>query len=95
MIQLLDSKKDGDSTSSFASKCAQKCPTIVIVKTTKGFRFGGFPSKLWANGSYTKDNKCFLFSLDKKEKYNITSEDHATYLNGNESFFWMCFLKTL
>ena len=88
MIQLLDSKKDGDSTSTFASKCAQKCPTIVIVKTIKGFRFGGFTSKLWANGNYTKDSKCFLFSLDKKEKYNITEENYATYLQGNDNFYF-------
>ena len=67
MIQLLDSKRDGDSTSTFAKNCAKKCPIIVIVKTTNGYRFGGFTSKLWVNGSYTQDSKCFLFSLDKKE----------------------------
>ena len=88
MIQLLDSKKDGDSTSTFESKCAKKCPIIVIVKTTNGFRFGGFTTKIWTNGSYTKDSKCFLFSLDRKEKYKITTDDNANYLSSNSSFFF-------
>ena len=86
MIQLLDSKKDGDSTSTFESKCAKKCPIIVIVKTTNGFRFGGFTTKIWTNGSYTKDSKCFLFSLDRKEKYKITTDDNANYLSSGGSF---------
>ena len=88
MMRLLDSKKDGDSTSTFESKCAKKCPIIVIVKTTNGFRFGGFTTKIWTNGSYAKDSKCFLFSLDRKEKYKITAEDYATYLESNSSFFF-------
>ena len=88
MIQLLDSKKDGDSTSTFASKCSKKCPIIVIVKTTNGYRFGGFTSKLWANGSHTKDSKCFLFSLDRKEKYNISNDNYANYLEGSSSFLF-------
>ena len=88
MIKLLDSKNGGDSIRTFASKCAQKYPTIVIVKTTKGFRFGGFTSKSWANGNYTKDNKCFLFSLDKKEKYNITDDNNVTYLDSYRCFLF-------
>ena len=84
--KLLDSKIDGDSTNAFENKCAKKCPTMVFVKTTNGYRFGGFTTILWTHGSYGKDNKAFLFSLDRKEKYNITNENNANYLNSG-SFF--------
>ena len=87
-IKLLDSKIDGDSTNVFESKCAKKCPTMVFVKTTNGYRLGGFTTILWTNGSYGKDSKAFLFSLDKKEKYNITSEVNANYLESGSSFFF-------
>ena len=85
-IKLLDSKKDGDTTNAFAYKCSNKCPIIVFVKTTNGYRFGGFTSVLWTYGYYSKDNKAFLFSLDKKEKYNITNENNATFLNKGNYF---------
>ena len=84
--KLLDSKIDGDSTNAFENKCAKKCPTMVFVKTTNGYRFGGFTTVLWNNQGYGKDNKAFLFSLDRKEKYNITNENNANYLNSG-SFF--------
>jgi len=84
--KLLDSKIDGDSTNAFENKCAKKCPTMVFVKTTNGYRFGGFTTILWTHGSYGKDNKAFLFSLDRKEKYNITNENNANYLYSGSSF---------
>ena len=84
--KLLDSKIDGDSTNAFENKCAKKCPTMVFVKTTNGYRFGGFTTILWTNGSYGKDNKAFLFSLDRKEKYNITDENYANIYYSGSSF---------
>ena len=84
--KLLDSKIDGDSTNAFESKCAKKCPTMVFVKSTNGYRFGGFTTVLWTHGSHGKDNKAFLFSLDRKEKYNITNENNANYLDRGDSF---------
>ena len=86
--KLLDSKIDGDSTNAFENKCAKKCPTMVFVKTTNGYRFGGFTTVLWTHGSYGKDNKAFLFSLDRKEKYNITNENYANCLVSGNSFYF-------
>jgi len=86
-IKLLDSKIDGDSTSAFINKCANKCPTILFVKTTNGYRFGGYTTKLWTKSNYVKDDKCFVFSLDKKEKYNITNSPYATNYDDNSFFF--------
>lgn len=50
-IKLLDSKNDGDSTSAFINKCANKFPIMLIVKTTNGYKFGGFTSKLWTKSN--------------------------------------------
>ena len=86
--KLLDSKIDGDSTNAFENKCAKKYPTMVFVKSTNGYRFGGFTTVLWTNGSYGKDNKAFLFSLDRKEKYNITNENYANFLSSGSNFFF-------
>ena len=86
--KLLDSKIDGDSTNAFENKCAKKCPTMVFVKTTNGYRFGGFTTVLWTHGSYGKDNKAFLFSLDRKEKYNITNENYANRLDSGSDFYF-------
>ena len=86
--KLLDSKIDGDSTNAFENKCAKKCPTMVFVKTTNGYRFGGFTTVLWTHGSFGKDNKAFLFSLDRKEKYNITNENYANYLSSGCDFYF-------
>ena len=86
--KLLDSKIDGDPTNAFENKCAKKCPTMVFVKTTNGYRFGGFTTIIWTHGSYGKDNKAFLFSLDRKEKYNITDENNANYLNSGSYFYF-------
>ena len=85
-VKLLDSKIDGDSTNAFENKCAKKCPTMVFVKTTNGYRIGGFTTIIWTNGSYGKDNKAFLFSLDKKEKYKNTNENYANYLSSGSNF---------
>ena len=87
-IKLLDSKIDGDSTNAFTNKCSKKCPTIIFVKTTNGYRFGGFTTIVWTHGSYGKDNKAFLFSLDRKEKYNITNENNANYLYNGGCFYF-------
>ena len=80
---LLDSKIDGDSTQTFYNKCSNKFPTVVLVKTTKGRRFGGYCSIGWenANGNYKKDINNFIFSLDKKKKYKIKKPEYGIHTN--------------
>jgi len=72
---LLDSKLDGDSNSTFKEKCFNKSPTIIFVKTTDNLRFGGFTCVTWPEKQYKKDDKSFLFSLDKKRKYKIKENE--------------------
>ena len=95
---LLDSKRDGDLTSTFYDKCSGKYPTVVLVKTTKGYRFGGYSSIPWKNSSFNffPDKNNFIFSLDKKKKYNILNPEKAIqtcpsfFAFGGGSDFFVC-----
>ena len=93
---LLDSRIDGDLTSTFYNKCSGKYPTVVFVKTTKGHRFGGCSFIPWEslNGCFKEDEKNFIFSLDKKKKYNIQKpksaiQTYSTYFafGGGSDFY--------
>ena len=45
-----------------------------------GYKFGGYTTQKWKKDA-SKDNKAFLFSLDKKKKYKILNPENAIYLN--------------
>ena len=78
---LLNSNRDGDSFEAFHRLCDGKAPTIGIIETTKGHKFGGFTTQLWngkSNENFCKtDNNAFIFSLDTKRKYNVINSDKA------------------
>ena len=76
---LLDTQKDGDSISTFYQKCKKKAPTILFFKTTKGARFGGYTTQIWPTNGKSKDEKSFLFSLNKKEKYKVNNPEKAIF----------------
>ena len=73
---LMNSNRDGDSTKSFMNKCKGKCPTLAVIKTTNGYVFGGYTTQMWKEGK-VKDNNAFVFSINKKRKYNIKQPEHA------------------
>ena len=79
----MNSKIDGDTTQAFKNKCEGKKPTYVIIKTKKGYKFGGYTTKLWKQGTI-KDNNAFVFSLDKKRKYSILKPEYATGFSLND-----------
>ena len=60
---LLNSNKDGDSTKTFINKCDGKSPTLAIIKTTNGYKFGGYTTQIW-KADETKDNNAFVLSFD-------------------------------
>ena len=84
---LLDSKIDGDKTETFYKKCGGKSPTIVLVKTTEGNKFGGYTAFPWENkkNGIINDNKSFIFSLNKMKKYNIIKPENA--IQTNDDYF--------
>jgi hypothetical protein len=85
---LLDSKIHGDSNLTFKEKCFNKSPTMIFVKTTDNFRFGGYTSVTWPLHDKKKDEKSFLFSIDKKRKYKIkeSEKEYAIYFYQDLSF---------
>jgi len=74
--------KDGDKASDFHKLCDKIGPNITLVKTKKGYIFGGFTFKNWEHlprdidinkpnlGSASKDSQAFCFSVSKKKIYN-------------------------
>ena len=85
--------KDGDSFKIFHKVCDNIKPNLILIKSKKGKKFGGFTFENWEScneGIWKKDNKCFLFSLDKKKiffKKDINNNDNIYYLN----IFGPCF----
>ena len=82
---VLKSSVSGDSIENFQSKTNSERSYIVLVKTKKGHRFGAYTSVNFKPNEYAEiivdvtkpDDKAFLFSLDKKEKYMIKNIDNA------------------
>lgn len=75
---LYRATEDGDNIDAFYEKCGNKGPTISLIQTKKGRRFGGFTKANWiySDNAY-KDNSAFLFSLNEMKKYNILKPELA------------------
>ena len=84
---LLNSNIDGNSTKTILSKCKGKYPTLSIIRTSKGYMFGGYTEQDWKQGG-SEDKNAFVFSLTNERKYNIKNPENATCLVENS--FW-CF----
>ena len=82
---LLNSKIDGDSCKTFIQKVQNKCPTLVIIETIKGRKFGGYTTQIWKSGE-TSDNDAFVFSLVTNKKYEIVEPQHAIGFDNN---YWL------
>jgi len=82
---IYNSKIYGDSAQIFHSQCDGKSPTLYIIKSKKGYKFGGYISQSWkSDKNYTTDNEAFVFSLNLKKKYILTNPKEAFY--GNPDF---------
>ena len=68
--------ENGSNSENFHKLCDNKGPTLIIIKTTKNKKFGGFTPLNWdSNGreKYDNLNQTFIFSLDLMKKYNMIS----------------------
>ena len=91
--------KDGWSTSEFHSKCDNEGPTLTIVKTDKGYVFGGYSNRAWfsAQGSTChssnsqpycsniRSDNAFLFSL-----YSGATKDRAVKIGIRQNSNAIC-----
>lgn len=60
-------------------------PTIALIRTKKGNRFGGFTSQIWkGENEFKYDPTAFVFNLDTQTKYKIQpgQEKFATFCKG-------------
>ena len=74
--------EDGDTASDFHKKCDKIGPNITLIKTKKGYIFGGFTFKNWEHmardidenkpnlGSASRDARAFGFSVSIQKIYN-------------------------
>ena len=76
---LYQISRDGDNISTFYNKVINKFPTLILIKSKAGLKFGGYTTNTWEPTSdYKRDEYSFLFSLSNKKKYSIKN-DHIEY----------------
>ena len=84
---IYSSEKEDDKASSFHKKCDNIAPTLILIETKEGFRYGGFTTQTWESAEqsiFKKDKNAFIFSLDTEKKYEITDEEKSIQC----SMFW-------
>ncbi len=84
--------KDGDSAEIFHSLCDGLAPVVVLVKTTKGIKFGGYTEVPFENSQKRKgkkDDNAFIFSINKEKTYDVERGTNATcsYKNYGPVFY--------
>lgn len=70
----------------FHNNCDNKGPTLVLVETTKGYKFGGYTPLDWespSNAISKKDEITFLFSLNQMKKYTKKENNTSIYVDKN------------
>ncbi|CAF1200424.1 unnamed protein product [Adineta steineri] len=74
--------KDGSDASTFHRLCDNQGPTMVIIRSTGGYLFGGYASQSWSsNGSYTNAPNSFLFLLT-----NANGSQPTKFLYNNNGY---------
>lgn len=70
--------EDGDSAEIFHNKCDQIPYTLTVIKSTDGYKFGGFTEETWEGEDTTKkDDNAFCFSLTKNKIYDVINDENA------------------
>ena len=63
---------DSDFSNKFHERCDNNSPTITLIKTEEGIRFGGYTTKTWNKDEECKqDDEAFLFNINLRKKYEI------------------------
>lgn len=79
---LFRSNIDGDLASTFHMKCDKIKNTLILIKASGNKRFGGFTTETWdGNDVNKKDEKCFIFSIDKMKIYDVLEGEYAINCN--------------
>ena len=85
---LYQISRDGDNISTFYNKVKNKYPTLILIKSKSGYKFGGYTTQTWEiTDIYKKDELSFLFSLNKQKKYNIKNDNIQYAIHGYYNYF--------
>lgn len=71
---------DGDTAEMFHKKCDNLSPLLILIKTTKHRRFGGFTQETFESPEKFQgklDGSAFIFSLDKLKSYDVQEGQNA------------------
>ena len=94
LLLLYRGTRDGDKAKDFHEKVDQYSNTLIVVKTKKGLRFGGFTCQTWDGKGDKKDTNSFCFSLDKKKIYNYKRGKTSIYTSPESlPFFGNCIFE--
>ena len=83
---LFRKSRDGSSHTTFHKYCDNKGPSLTLVETSKGYKFGGytpFSFKSQEGHSPSNDNETFIFSLNLMKKFNKLKEESLVYFSPN------------
>jgi len=81
---LYRATEDGDRANDFHTRCDKYKNTLVLVKTKKNLKFGGFTTETWDGNDIDKEDKnAFCFSLNKMKIYNSIKGKHAIFASPN------------
>ena len=79
---LFRSNIDGDWAQTFHQKCDGIKNTLILIKASGNKRFGGFTTQTWDGDDINKkDEKSFIFSIDKMKVYDIIEGENAINCN--------------
>lgn len=70
MKKLYTATESDGSAQDFHEQCDKKGPTITIVKSSNGYVYGGYTQKKWGVEGHQDDPNSFLFSMNKKKKFD-------------------------
>ena len=82
--------RDGDRISTFTEKVKGHLPTLILIKSKSGYKFGGYTTVEWnMTGSYTykEDKNAFIFSVNNKQKFNIKKGNESSAICGDPNHF--------
>ena len=82
---LFNSRNDGDLLTTFFNKVANKSPTLIIIKSTNNYIFGGYSSVEWkCDGKWYSDKNSFIFSFSTKQKYGVQDINSQYHIFGRQ-----------
>ena len=106
LILVYRGSKDGDRAKNFHTKCDLIGPNITLIRTKKGFIFGGFTIKSWKHlykdvkkdndeyGTEYNDKECFCFSVDLQKIYlNEKPNENVIICNNKYGAIFCGFFK--